>query len=97
MEEGQYQAAGGACARAYNEPIDGRRGGIVSVLGRARLRERLLTDLKRSAEEFPRFALKMVQALFPPPAVGCLDNGQLQCKVQDAGAPDIEYDMIVWK
>ena len=35
--------------------------------------------------------------LFPPPAVGCLDNGQLQCKVQDAGAPDIEYDMIEWK
>ena len=43
-----------------------------SVLGRARLRERLLTDLKRSAEEFPRFALKMVQALFPPPAVGLI-------------------------
>ena len=37
------------------------------------MRERLLTpltDLKRSAEEFPRFALRMVQALFPPPAVG---------------------------
>lgn len=36
------------------------------------MRERLLTDLKRSAEEFPRFALKMVQALFPPPAVGLI-------------------------